>query len=822
MAWMAFTAFFFYKYNSYYFDAFSAIWAAMLFNFGLGALLFGGFLLARKKKWQLNVASILGIIFVLSLALTSFNFFRLDFSVLREGSIVKSGASVEFIKGELPEGAELLFTEGQLIKDTEYIFRQFPLYLHQYFDRAGFIESLMNAGSKYAFILILATITFVIFSGLGQSIFYRKIETDITRKLISFFLGTGTVSVAIFFLANLGVYNKWTFFALLAVVLAFSARKIWENIKVLWSYKFSFSGEKILTVLVFSFIVLLLGMELVDSIKTIPLGWDDSNYYIRGAKVLAETNDFTRGIGPTAWMLVMSIPWLFWNNVIGDQIILLSTLLVGLGIFFLLARKFLEKNAATIATAFLLCIPMLNFFLVIDSKVEIPLLFGGAALLLTFTNWLEKERRVDFAAMAFLCGFLLTIKITAVTFVAIFILLVLYVKTGFKYLSAALYFTILSYFALGQQMQTLKAFGLSYEIFGYLLFLTAVMFFVISLIKEKPQRHFKSFYPVFGLALVSALMMTPWSIMHFIQAGAVGFSVALFGKKDIISLTPIDAYCPDSFGFDSDYKRYAGSESGIFGLLLAPWNMTMTKELNSTFISDLSFMFLGILPLWVLNAKEVFAGNKKIQIMFAFSMLYLLLWFFTGSGVAWYGIFFLLSGTILLIYSLEKKEIWWKAVLGFFFAIYFVASFVLRNNYFIEPHMLAYAYGLSSAEEVQTMLYPGSSESAAILVNEENVVLYRVGTHMKFFLPIPEKSFVDDDYLDQYQCIRNLSLEEKKQTFLDSGITHIQVDYTASLGGTYYASEYSDRHADFLKFLGESGWELLYQGKGTLLYKITK
>lgn len=821
MAWMAFTAFFFYKYNSYYLDSLGAVSGTMLFNFGVGAALFGLFFLAGKKKWNFNIASILGVVFLLSLIFASFNFFRLDFSILRGGSILKEGSSLGFFQDEIPEGAEVLFEEGQLIMDTSYVFSQFPEQMHQYFERAGFLESISNAGLKYALILISVTLCFVLLSGFGQAVFYRKSKTDITRKLTSFFLGAGLLSIAIFFLANFGVYNKWSFLALIALLVALSFKQIWTNLKFLYEFKFGIAGEKVLTILAFSFIVLLLGMELVDSVKTIPLGWDDSNYYIRGARILAETNDFTRGIGPTAWMLVMSIPWLFWNNVIGDQIILIATLLCGLGIFFFLAGKFLDKGSSTLSTAILLSVPMLNFFLIIDSKVEIPLLFTGAALLLTFMNWLEEKKSADFIAMAFLCGFLLTIKITSVTFVALFILLVIYLKTSFKYLCAAWYFAILAYFAFGQQMQTLKAFEIPYEGFAYVLALASVTLFILSFIKEKPLKRVKDLHPALLLVAASAIFIAPWAIMHFIQAGAVGFSIALFGEKDLISILPSGLFCPDSFGFDADYKRYTGVMTGLKGLLFAPWNMTMTKELN-TFISDVSFIFLGIIPLWILNAKEIFGGNKKIQSVIVFSALYILLWFLSGNGVAWYGIFFLLGGIILTVYSLQRKEIWWKISLGFFLLLYFVASFVLRNNFFVQPQMLSYTYGLASKEEVQSFLYPGSSESTDILEKEENVVLYRVGTHMKYFLSIPERSFVDDDYLDQYGCIKNLSLEEKKKVFEDSEVTHIQVDYTASLGETSYASEYAQRHTDFLQFLGDSDWELLYQGKGTLLFKITK
>lgn len=818
MAWMAFVAYFFYKNNLYYKEAFVTLWTT-IFNIGIGAAIFAALFFAKKK---LNLPSLLGIILLVSLVLSIYNFYRFEFSIVRDGSIVKNGSIIEFVEsGKDISNSEVLFEENQLIRNTDFVFEQLPEKFHQYFEKANLFTSLASAEFKYILIMFFGLLGAVILSAFGQSVFYRKTENDAARILSSFFLGAALLSIPIFFLANFSLYNLWTFLGILLLIAAFSYQKIWSTLKFIWQTKINFTDKNILFTAAFSFLILSFAMLLLDAVRTIPLGWDDSNFYVRGAKIMAESNFFTRGIGPTAWTLIMSIPWLFVSNLIGNQALLFASLLVGSGLTYLFAEKFLNKNLAILAPVLLLSIPMIDYFLVIDSKLELPFLFTGIAALITLLNWRENENKNDLIALGVLCGLLLTTKITAITFLAVIAILIIYLKTQYKYLCASIYFAFLAYLSFGGQFHTLRAFDFSYGILTYIFALFAAGFLVLSFTKEKPVKNLKTFYPVLTVLGIAALMMLPWSILQVIQAGEINLSVLLFGTKGNTALLSSGYTCStEDIGFASDYKRYTGQGSGLLGLLLFPWNATITHEVT-TFISDTGFILLGAIPLWLLSLKDAIIKNKKILLLFMFALLYLLIWVLTSAGVAWYGIFFLPAAIILTLFLSNQKEIWWKIGMGAVLGFTILSTFFLRSSYYAEPHMMSYAFGLATEKDVEGFLYPGTSEAADILNAEENVVLYRIGTHIKYFLDTSNENIVEDDYMDQYVCIREdfPTTEELKDRFLSVGVTHVIIDMNASLGLSKYGAEFHERREEFISFLESTGWQKLYDEKGLALYK---
>lgn len=825
MGWMAFVAGFFYQNNPYYLDSFY-YYKEFLFYALFAVLLSGLFLFFKKKKINLDLLKSSLIVFLTALFLTGFVLVKYSFSRVEGGDIVNRNEVLEYVQdGKINENDQILFTEGQLVLDTKYTLDQLPEKFHQYFIRANYFESILNMAKAFVISLLSSVLIFLILSGIGQTVFFFNKKTEnLDRSLYSFFAGAGILSIGIFFLAAFGVYNKFSFLILIGTLILLSIKKIIETAKIIFKEKLDLNNKSLWFLFGIGILFLLFSLNLVDTVRVTTLGWDDSNVYLHGAKMLALKNEFTQGIGPTAWMLLTSASFLFFEVLTLNQILLFTVILVGSLTFISLLNRFLKKENSVFATAFLLLLPSTTFFWILDSKVELPLLFTGAAAILAYLQSEGQNNKRDFWLFAFLLAFAITIKITAITFVAIFLLLILYTKTKYKYLVSALYILFLAFFGIRGEFATLMAFNLSYTYFSYALFVAGLILFVASLIKEKPHQNLRTFYPLLIIVIFIFALLTPWIILNATSIQMISLSNLIFGQKELMTFPDeaITGCLREPLAFVSDYKRYTGSGTGLKSLFLFPWNTTMSIEMQ-TFISDISFIFLGILPLWFLHFKEIFSKDRKIKLVFIFFLLYLLLWALTSSGVFWYGIFLLIPALLLLFYTLQEKEKWQAYILGFFIAVAMLSSFFLRSQYFASPFMFAYGIGLSSADQIQNTVYPGFQEIAAIVNKDENAVLYRTGTHIRYFLTIPDKNVVDDDHLDTFSCMDINSKSDAKilkEYFVKAGVNYILINYGNTLYDPLYSSIYDDRIASLTKFISSNNFEMLYSKNGISLYKI--
>ncbi|MEK7145553.1 MAG: hypothetical protein AAB802_00015, partial [Patescibacteria group bacterium] len=234
-------------------------------------------------------------------------------------------------------------------------------------------------------------------------------------------------------------------------------------------------------------------------------------------------------------------------------------------------------------------------------------------------------------------------------------------------------------------------------------------------------------------------------------------------------------------------------------------------------------------PLWILAPKTSFGGDKKLLFMAGATGLFLALWALVSSGVIWYGIFGLIPLVILLAASFEHKALWWKIGLGFFVLLALLQSFVLRNNFFAEQRMFAYATGLYSYDETLDAFYPGFTGIIGAL--EEDIasgtdpLIYRVGTQIKFFLPVKDTAIRDDDFLDEFSCFANeygaTNTEQLKSIFTEAGFTHIIFHRGSQLNsGSTFETAYEEKRQAFDGFLQSSNWALDFGGFSLVLLEL--
>ena len=838
IAWFAFVYVIFYIVNKYYADSLLE-WKRWIFLMITALALFFLFRFINKKRGGIDLKILALGLLILPLVLTGYEFLSNQYAYVDGGSIVREGTRIYFLpEPESTEGKDVIFEQDLVVPRFDFVKKQVPEDMLRYFKRVSLVKAmasveklmLLNAGGAAAY--------FLIFYGLGAAVFFRNRRLEATDRVLSFFLGASIISLPIFLLGAFKLYSAVAFLALVALVVACSYKRIFEFIKYIYTEKLQFDQTK--SVAFFSVVYLFFGMLMIDIVRVVPIAWDDSNLYMRGAKLFAQIGAFTYGIGPTSWTLLQSTAWLFSDKPELSLTLLFITLLAGMCVFHAIAKRFLNKESVFFADLFFMSIPMITFFSVLDTKTELPLLFTGAAAILAWLKWRENKEKRYLIIYSVLLAFAVSIKITAVLFVAIIVLATIYVETSFIYLVAALYAFALAYFALTGQMQTLNAFEISSKPLGWLTLSLGIILLGLSIYKEKFYKHLKKFTPLTYMLAALVVMLLPWIILNAMHALSVltelgyrdsfhAFSDSLFGLKKNADFSAGFYTSPDKcrlsdLSFIADYKRYTGSGSGLKALLLFPFSVTMTTDLK-TFMSDITPVFLSILPLWLLFPKKLFVSNKKILFLLVSTLAFVILWSFTSSGVMWYGIIMLIAGTILVTHTLDQKEKWWKYPLTFFVAFTILANTLLRTQTFAELFHLSYAFGIKSEAEIIHAFYPGFEEIAAMLAEYRTergeVKIYRVGSQVRYFLPFPDIDIMDDDFLDQYTCIAyEKSAEEIKQAFEKSGFTHVFINTNAGLGDAAYGDLYKEKINGLRLFLTTSGWTLLYDAYNNQLYEI--
>lgn len=815
-AWFIFIYAIFYVAHKYYFVAAYDSFFEIIFFILCGAAVFFSLKFILKKFHSIHLRTLFAILLILPILLTSYEFFSHQISVVTGGTIVKENSKVLFLEsGASTDGKEIIFEEDLPVLQTERVLKQLPENLHQYFHKVSFLKSMAYLEKNIFLDFAGALAFFILFSSLGLTIFFRA-NPEPKDRAISFFLGAGITSLVIFFLGVFEMFNAKTFLAYTVLAALISHRAILDNLKFLFTTKLKEFSTKNLAIL--STILIFFAMASVDFIRVMPIAWDDSNLYMRGAKLFTAQNIFIEGVGPSAWTLLQSIGWLFTNTPQLTGTLLFATLATGAWIFYLISRKFLDESESLLATVFLLGIPMLTFLSVLDVKTEIPLLFSGAAAILSWFEWREKKEKKYLFIASILLGFTATIKITSIIFIAVMFLATLYLETEFALLATSLVFLILSVLADQNSLATLNAFNIGSTIPMYSFIFLTLTFFVLSLLKEKTWKYYEKFYPSLQMLTIIAMVFAPWAIFQLYNSEVFSLSNMIFGSKHILNFLPTDypATCSNvDLTVAADYKRYTGGGEGLKALLLFPFYTTMTFNLT-TFISDVTPIFLSIIPLWLLKPKKLFKENKKALCLLIFTFAYLILWALSSSGVMWYGIFALIPLIILVFFT--RKQI---KYLSIFIVITLLANFAIRVNFFGEIFNLSYAFGIQSAEKVIDGFYPGFTDVSKILSNTPEAKLYRMGSQIKFFLPIADKNILDDDYLGYFTCMASgKNVEQIKQAFVNVGLTHVFISTNSGLGDVAFGDVYAVELEGLKTFLKNSGWPLLYDDHAIQLYEI--
>jgi len=215
-------------------------------------------------------------------------------------------------------------------------------------------------------------------------------------------------------------------------------------------------------------------------------------------------------------------------------------------------------------------------------------------------------------------------------------------------------------------------------------------------------------------------------------------------------------------------------------------------------------LLIGLfLLLTFLVHRRSLGHDTTIRSMLFFLTTYFYLWWLLGAGGSWYGMLlfclpfvFLIKG-VLRPQNVGKEEQTWSRILktssflcvcGIWIFMAFTFRAANYNPKDVEwakqiyvPPLVEYQTGKFTEDQIVNMVFYRSSEMIK-LINRTDGRVYRVGTHMNFFIDNNDRRVFSDTFLDTYEkLVRKYKDKEKIVTALkERGFEYIVFDLNLS------------------------------------------
>lgn len=791
----------------------------------------------RVSVWKTVLA-----ILILSAGLISVSHISADLAIYNGGTIFQD----EEGWGMLPEGVPLeegmveQISDGTLLNSASSFMSIFPEELQANFTKVNHIRASVFLWSKIIIgLFFLALLTLVTYS-IGHRILrltsigkkWKDNPKNLAEFLLSLAIGLG-VCIALMFLTGLFNIAYLGVVAGIAVVLiAVSHKDAWGLLKTSTkSMEVEANPEKL------AFWIMLAGIlvfiyNLLGIIRPMPVGWDDSNYYLYIPERIAALRSLLDGAGGMYnWELVATIGSYTNDAMLGLFTNFWGGLLAILGAYLLLSYLMSKKSAAMLSTTFYI-LPSVVFQSSTDLKNDLPLLFFAVLALYAFSRFFKDEENGWLYLSAILIGLAIGVKVTAgIT------LLVLLAFLGYKFFKkrGAITFLCIPLGLLIVGLGGSNLFGIPFEVVRIAGVATLLVGFISFVMIFKDIINIKKLKPVLIFCAIILAMVSPWIVKNNLIDGlplkpetylASAPNIAEIDYGDLQQGCAIEQLGDEFAGYISG-RGDKEADITPLSLLKMPWQMTMNPGFTGVYV-DIGFIFLGLLPLflWYLIEKKHSVFNKAALA----SVYYFAILIFFFNGVIWYGF----AGVIMLFamvgMMLDKyeKDDWAEerilsliiktslAVTAIFVVLVKIAGFGSLNS-------LGYLGGLITGEEYIKSINPGVLETAEVIKADPDAVgkhVYKIGGATAYFLAdIEDVDFFYDESMDDYECLRqNMTYEEIAATYYDLDLAYVAFDYTNLLDEKKDAT-LRERYSDFYYF-GTTYLEVAVAVEDYILFKV--
>lgn len=640
--------------------------------------------------------------------------------------------------------------------------------------------------------LLLAIIWLIIVTlavtGIGRKILNLNKVLDLTvisklnEFLLSFAFGSFLTAFSLFLLGILNLLNAYSAIILLCLFICLSFKEIVAFIKL-------FLGDHEIPMLAWPFLTLLLsfvGINLLELLRPIPIGWDDLNFYQNTAKLIADTGTISSGM-PHPWELIMSLGYFvpnFFGATGASGAMLLSFLgaIIGLFALFSLLKKLLPESGYIpfLLVTLFYTMPSVFFQSAIDTKIDLPLFGIIACAILAYTLWKENKKTTFLFISTLLFGFALSIKFTAVFAVIPFAILVLF--------------------------DLYKSIHWRERIF------TGVL-----------------------CALLLALPITPWLMNNIADADSISSYSVFFGKSQTPNIyenlykaqinintqrglekadknTPnLKAIPEKTFISTSKYEeltQYIGYTKGIGKYLMLPISSTFNIQISGIFV-DIGFVWLALILGLIPFVK--FRSLSRAQIVAVWTTVgYFALWIAFANGVIWYalpgfiGLCLILGVELKIVF--ENKTI--RNISLFAIIAWLIITTCTRFYTFYNPYSLLYATRAQNTEEstrnlIQNYTNIVSRINATPATATEHAYVYKIGTSMQYFIKDNPRRIFNDPQFDTFNWLYSEGDREFTALRLKAlGFKFLVVDLAAPSVDTTPEKSLTAKFNNMLNFAG--------------------
>lgn len=275
-----------------------------------------------------------------------------------------------------------------------------------------------------------------------------------------------------------------------------------------------------------------------------------------------------------------------------------------------------------------------------------------------------------------------------------------------------------------------------------------------------------------------------------------------------------------------------GRPTGILANILSPvfigLQLLMIKASSLiaplySWLADLSFLWTFVLLLGgaglatYLGARKMGVLPEALQQLVVFAITFGGLWFLVGNGIIWYGFAFFALMILLLAWMIEHVDqwipdvpvkwtrMWWASAYGISLSLCLSLFFVSaiqdqdRAQMIFQSPFLKYASTPIDAKASMQMFRPYMSEAIDKMNEDMDARIYRIGTHLNYYIQQNDRRVLEDDNLDVYKGVsaKMRDKEEFIRLLIDNGFKYVL--YNINIASTDRTPEQSlTRKADEL------------------------
>ena len=514
--WLAVIGYYFYFQNHpYYLESLTyldrVIPALLIIAIITTALLGAQHLL---KSTKINLWKVLLTFFLLTIGSLWIAEVYADLALYQGGTIIQDelGWGVLPEGGELEEGMSLVLDNDTIISESSSFISLMPEEIADNFKKTTLLSIIKTTVPKLFFVLLFLSLLTLVAYSIGHKIL--KPKKGLEGFLLSVGLGLGIYMGIMFVLGLVGLIYLGVVVGIAAILTAIAWEDAWDIIKTVTTGSFKATPDpKSLSFWVVLSAVLVFVHNAIGLVRPMPIGWDDTNYYLYIPERIASIHKLIEGAGGMYnWELINTIASFSENAILPMFTNFWGGILAVLALYVVLNVFLSKKSSVTLASIFYL-FPAVIFQASTDAKNDLALLFFILLMAFALIKWFKKDKKSWLYLAAIFAGISIGIKTTAILAVVIAIGAIVYKLFGRKQ-AASIIFLILAalFYMTGNGNLYLREIVSAETITNIktVILIVAVLQTIIVFFKTKITK--KALKQIGAFFLIISLLIVPWII----------------------------------------------------------------------------------------------------------------------------------------------------------------------------------------------------------------------------------------------------------------------------------------------------------------------